>query len=171
MTYILKKKSNIEYKILFIREFFICIITGATPVWIAWLFYGKEAVDKTITSLLSPKLLIDTNGTITIACLSVLFLEWIFILKRDKFHRIMELARPVIHEAATCFISVLRVGSGVMLGYAPVWFFVDYNETDVPRVILFTVFSLVIVFFSFSLTFLLSHVKENAPGSRESRYT
>jgi hypothetical protein len=171
MNYISKKAPNTISINLFIREIFVCIITGAIPVWVAWLFYGKETFDETITSLLSPKLIIDTNGTITATCLIVLSLELIFIIKRDRIHRIMKLARPIIHEAATCFISVLRVGSGVILGYAPIWFLVDYNETEAPRVILLTAFSLVTVSLSFSLTFLLNHVKENAPGSRESRYT
>lgn len=106
---------------LIVRELIVCLLMGGAPMLLAFGFGSLEEMEKIITALMAPDLLVYYYLGLTAAYIVFWGVEYYLMVHSARAKYTIAFCRWFLEPAGSGTLGIYRLAAGILLVFAPLW--------------------------------------------------
>lgn len=148
----MRAQSEISIFGIVVTEIFLSVLMGAAPIWIAYNLGGMPGLEKELSGLITSKIVIWWSAAMSAIGFLLLALNKLKLKLSDFEEDIWKRLKPVSMEFASGLVGILRVISGLLIGFVLLWIMEDTGNFNIRGGTSFLIFAGCSLFDSVALT-------------------
>lgn len=141
------------------KELLLSILMFAIPIALSYYFLKIDGLDKTLSGVIPPDIFFKWTGSIGVIGFVLIELDYWHFPMSNRAEAIWKWLCKISHELAASIIGLLRLISGVLIGFVATWACVDSSGFNVAEGMVFLGYAVIAIVETAFLTYWITKRK------------